>query len=90
VRTEIAEGAVQVSIEPSDVHVTVEAAQTDINIEPARAAEQAPPVIQVQPTPVTIENQIDVKQGDKRITFSRDADDNIVEAVSEDAEDGGD
>jgi hypothetical protein len=66
--------------------VTVEAAQTDINIEPARAAEQAPPVIHVEPTPITVENQIDVQQPNKVVTFDRDHDGNIIQATTEDAE----
>lgn len=83
VRTEIAEGALQVTVEPADVAVTVEGA--DITIE---RDVQAPPnvTINVEPTPIEVTNEVNVKQPNKIVTFDRDSDGNIIEASTEDAE----
>ncbi len=85
VRSVIEEGAIQMTVEPADVSVEIEAPPIEVNIE-NRAADIAAPVIQVEPTPVTIENNIDLKAPDKIVRFTRDGDDNIIEASTEDAD----
>ncbi len=84
-RTEIQEGAIQMTVEPADVTVEIDAPPIEVNIE-NRAADSPAPIIQVEPTPVTIENQIDVQQPNKTIRFVRDSEGAIVEAESEDAD----
>ncbi len=85
VRSIIEEGAIQMTVEPADVSVEIETPKMDVNIE-ARAGDNPAPVVNVNPTPVEITNEVTLQSPDKIVTFDRDADGNIIQATSEDAD----
>lgn len=91
-------GAVEVTVEPGNVNVEAPNTQIDVHVPmpeqeitiETRAADTVAPVVNVtvEPTPVTVENEINVPPpANKTIRFERDGDGAIVEASSEDAGD---